>query len=145
MKKLVWRLVIPLTVISFTLFTKWWHTLPVDAPDTVFTGFPFPYVCNGWHTSMSLQVFVLEFISDLLIYFVFWFTIIFFVNRYIKPIKVPNILAIVLLSITLAIAGYSIWIASFKDNIFYTRRNFDMEIIKTGYKFIWQDQPGTEK
>lgn len=55
MKQLTLKLIIPLTVISFAIFTKWWYALPADAPDTMFHGFPFPFVCEGWHSSMTLQ------------------------------------------------------------------------------------------
>jgi hypothetical protein len=141
MKQLVWRLVIPLTVISFAIFTKWWYTLPVDAPDTVFYGFPFAYTCNGWHTSMSIQVFILEMVADLLIYFIAWFVLIFMINRYIKTITLPRIITGFLLFVTVIITAHYMKIAVSKDNIFYVRRNFEMEIIKTGYKFIWEAQP----
>ncbi|MEM6768710.1 MAG: hypothetical protein AAF655_27470, partial [Bacteroidota bacterium] len=60
MKQLIWRLVIPLTIISFFLVTKWWFVAVEDAPDSWMYGFPFPYLCEGWHTSLSLQVFLKE-------------------------------------------------------------------------------------
>ncbi|WP_234859378.1 hypothetical protein [Aquimarina aquimarini] len=47
MKKLIWKFILPITIISFTLFTKWWHVLVLDGPDEILTGFPFPYKCNG--------------------------------------------------------------------------------------------------
>ena len=141
MKKLAWKLIIPLTVISFFLFTKWWYTLPVDAPDTVFIGFPFPFVCNGWHTSMSLQVFIFELIVDLLIYFIFWFSLIFIFNLFVKKIYRNKLITGFLLSIAVVIVIFSTWIASSKDNIFYLKRDFKMEVMETGYKFIWQKQP----
>lgn len=141
MKKLVWKLIIPVTVISFFLFTKWWYALPVDAPDTIFLGFPFPYVCNGWHTSMSLQIFIFELIVDLLIYFIFWFSLIFIFNRFVKKIYVNKPITVFLLSITVLIMIYSTWITSSKDNIFYLKRAFKMEVMETGYKFIGQKQP----
>ncbi|WP_222931286.1 hypothetical protein, partial [Xanthovirga aplysinae] len=83
MKKLIWELVLSLTVISFSIFTKWWYVLPTDALDTVMSGFPLIWISEGWHTSMSLQIFVKELIINLLIYFVFWFTIVYTINRLI--------------------------------------------------------------
>ena len=64
-------LILPLSIISLTIFTKWWYILPVDAPDSMMYGFPIPYSCNGWHTSLSYQIFIFEFIVDLLIHFAF--------------------------------------------------------------------------
>ena len=77
MKQLTLKLIIPLSVISFATLTKWWYALPVDAPGTYLTGFPFPFVCNGWHTSMSLQIFAIEFFVDFLTYFLIWFLVFF--------------------------------------------------------------------
>jgi hypothetical protein len=80
-------MVLPLTVISFGTITKWWYALPVDAPDTMFTGFPFAYACPGWHTSMSLQIFVTEFIIDFLTYFLLWFVLIFCIDHFVTKVK----------------------------------------------------------
>jgi len=74
-KQLTWKLILPLTVISFATCNKWWYVFPVDAPDTMLTGFPFRYVGPDWHTSMSLQIFIMEFAIDILVYFTFWFMI----------------------------------------------------------------------
>ena len=139
MKRLTWKLIIPLTIISFSLFTKWWYTLPENAPDTIFIGFPLPFLCNGWHTSMSLQIFILELVVDLLTYFIFWFILIFLINEYLKQINVPNFLTVSFLSIAILISAYSIWAASFKENLFYYKREFNIEVMKTGYKFTWQN------
>ena len=92
MKQLTWRLILPLTIISFGVFTKWWYVLPVDAPDTMMAGFPLAFVCDGWHTSMSLQIFAFELMFDFLIYFSFWFLLIIFINRYLLRIKIDNML-----------------------------------------------------
>lgn len=138
MKQLTWKLILPLTIISFGTVTKWWYTLPIDAPDTLFSGFPFPFVGEGWSTSMSLQIFILEFIADFLVYFLFWFTLMYCINKYLTRIKTYKIIIISLWSISgLIILGAS-FIASFRGNNFYLKRSFDMEIMETGYKFYWQ-------
>lgn len=143
MKQLTWKLILPLTVISFGTITKWWYALPVDAPDTLYSGFPFPFVGDGWHTSMSLQIFVLELFADFLIYFLFWFTVIFCVNKFWTKIKTNKIVTIGLWTISgLIIIGASC-IASFPEHIFYIKRPYDMEIMETGFKFVWEhtDRP----
>ena len=140
MKQLSYKLVFPLTVISFFIFTKWWYTLPVDAPDTIFIGFPLPYLCDGWHTSLSLQVFLFEFFIDLLLYFLCWFVLVYLINRFLITIKIRRGLAIFLLSVSGLIIFFSIWVVSFEENLFYFKRGFTMEIMETGYKFIWQSQ-----
>lgn len=143
MKQLTWKLILPFTVISFGTITKWWYALPVDAPDTLYSGFPFPFVGDGWHTSMSLKIFVLELFADFLIYFLFWFTVIFCVNKFWTKIKTNKIVTIGLWTISgLIIIGAS-YIASFPEHIFYTKRPYDMEIMETGFKFVWEhtDRP----
>ena len=143
MKQLTWKLILPFTVISFGTITKWWYALPVDAPDTLYSGFPFPFVGDGWHTSMSLQIFVLELFADFLIYFLFWFTVIFCVNKFWTKIKTNKIVTIGLWTISgLIIIGASC-IACFPEHIFYIKRPYDMEIMETGFKFVWEhtDRP----
>jgi hypothetical protein len=138
MKQLTFKLILPLTVISLAIFTKWWYVLPVDAPDTMLSGFPFPFVGAGWHTSMSLQIFVTEFIADLLTYFLFWFIVVFSVNRFWKKIYMNKVVTIVLwVSAGIVISGAS-FIASNPDNLFYVKRPFDVEVMESGYKFMWQ-------
>jgi hypothetical protein len=125
-------------VISFAIFTKWWYTLPTDAPDTMFTGFPFPFVCHGWHTSMSLQIFIAEFVVDLLSYFLFWWVVVFCIYRFVVNIKLHKLVTIILWTLTGLVIGGSGLIASNKDNLFYLKRPFNIEVMTTGYQFIWQ-------
>jgi membrane-associated phospholipid phosphatase len=138
MKTLVFRIVFPLTIISFATLTKWWYTLPVDAPDTMFTGFPFPFACEGWHTSMSLQIFVIEFVADLLTYFLFWFIIIFCINRFVAKLKTHKAMTIVLWSLSGLIIAFATLLAANNDNIFYIKRPFKMDVMETGLQLGWQ-------
>jgi hypothetical protein len=126
-------------VISFTVFTKWWYVLPVDGPDTMMAGFPLPYVSDGWHTSLSLQIFVIELLVDLLCYFLFWFIVVFCVDRFAIKIKLHKVVAIFLLS-TAGLSIYSLFfVASISDNLVYLKRPFDAETLVTGYKFVWNE------
>ena len=127
----------PLTVISFTLFTKWWYVLPVDAPDTMMAGFPMPYVCDGWHTSLSLQIFVVELFVDLAAYFLLWFGLIYVINTFVIQIRLHFIVVITLLFVTGLFIVCLAFIASNRDNLFYLKRPFDIEVLETGYKYIW--------
>jgi len=139
MKNLTFKIIIPLTVISFAVFTKWWYALPVDAPDTMFRGFPLAYACDGWHTSLSLQIFVTEFIVDILIYFVFWFIFVFCIDRFLIKIKTHKWVTRGLWTISGLIIVWGIFLAiNFGNNVFYIKRPFKMQVGKTGYHFIWQ-------
>jgi hypothetical protein len=138
MKSLIFRIILPLTVISFATFTKWWYALPVDAPDTMFTGFPFPFVGNGWHTSLSMQIFVIEFLVDLFTYFLFWLTLIFCINRFVIKLTTFRIVTIGLWAFSGLIIAFVTFLAINKDNLFYIKRPFSMEVIETGFQFGWQ-------
>lgn len=138
MQQLCWKLVVPLTIISFTIFSKWWYVLPVDAPDTMMLGFPVPYVSDGWHTSMSLQIFIVELVIDLLFYFVFWFVLVNRVNRHFIKIVIHNSVTIALVSMATVCVVCLTFVASMPENIFYVKRHFDVEILETGYKFMWE-------
>jgi hypothetical protein len=147
MKKLIWKLVLPLTLTSFVVFRKWWYVFPVDAPDSMMAGFPLPYVCDGWFTSMSNQFFVMELIIDLLIYFLFWLLLIFCINHFFVKIRVSKFLNIFLMIISALILSGCVFIVSMQENIFKVKRNFDVEVKEIGYNFIWQntERPDVEK
>jgi hypothetical protein len=138
MKGLTLKLVLPITIISFALFTKWWYALPVDAPETMYTGFPLIYAGPGWHTSLSFQIFIAEFFVDFLVYFLCWFLLTYTINRFWFTIKMHRVasIALWLLSILLII-GWS-FIISIGDNIYYPKRPYNIKVMETGYKFFWQ-------
>lgn len=140
MKSLSWKLVLPLAVISFTIFTKWWFVLPVDAPDTMMWGFPLPCVSEGWHTSLSLQIFVMEFVIDFLVYFSFWFVLIYLCNRYWIRIKVHKLLTAVFIVLMGLIGVGSAWVATMPEHIYSMKRDFGFEELESGYEFIWTER-----
>src|SRR5688572_13924975 len=129
MKRLTLKIVIPLTIISFSTITKWWYALPIDAPDTMFTGFPLPFACEGWHASLSLQIFMAEFLIDLLTYFLFWFVLFFCIDRFAIKIKTHKIVATCLWVFAGLFAAFWILAASNKDNLFYAKRPFEMKVM----------------
>lgn len=138
MKSLLFKLILPLTVISFTCITKWWHTLPIDGPDTLLYGFPLPFVGEGWHTSMSLQIFVAELLIDFLTYFSFWLLLIVCIDRFLIKIHTHKIVTILLWLISGLIISGATLIASDSNNLFYVKRPFGFEIMETRYKLFWQ-------
>ena len=60
MKRLILRLILPLTLILFAIITKWSYGVIVDGTDEFFYGFPLIYKCDGFHTSLSTQYFLIE-------------------------------------------------------------------------------------
>lgn len=139
MKQLTGKLILPLAIISFGTITKWWYALPVDAPDTLYHGFPFPFVGEGWRTSMSLQIFILELFLDFFIYFLFWFLVIFCISKYLINIKTFKTLTIGLWTISVIVILGASKIVGISENDFYFKRPYDIKTMETGYKFIWQE------
>ena len=145
MKQLTGKLVLPLTLISFVCITKWWY-VKVDAPDTVLYGFPLPYRCAGWHTSMSTQFFMAEMVFDLLVYFLFWFVLVYAIHRFLFRLMLPKIVVTALWLIT----GFTLFIlvlmaVFMPDDLYYTTRHFDYELVDTGVHFIWDNHHPEER
>ena len=143
LKQLTWRLIFPLTIVLFGTVTKWWYVLPVDAPDTMMIGFPLAFISDGWHTSMSLQIFIVELLVDFLVYFSICFLLVFLVDNYFIKIRVPKLVTGLLWTFSTLIIVISIWIASFPEQIIQTRRDWEMKVMVTGFKLTWthQDRP----
>tara|TARA_R110002073_G_scaffold313380_2_gene485283 strand:+ start:50592 stop:51005 length:414 start_codon:yes stop_codon:yes gene_type:complete len=130
MKKLIWKLVIPLTVISFgLLFTKSWYVFVVDGPNVYMNGFPLIWESPGFHTSMSSQIFVVELLFDFLIYFLFWYTMVFLFNRFLFKIKIHTIVhALLILATLFTLVLY----AAIPGEVeFKLSRDFDIEVKST--------------
>ncbi len=136
-------ILIPVTIISFSVFTKWWFTVPVDAPDTMYWGFPFAFVGEGWHTSMSIQFFVMELIADLIFYFLFWYVCFRLLRK-----KLYNLGNKILQSITWTLAAIitivAILIVIISNPVIHVKRTYEWQLISSGYQFIWQAKPRPE-
>jgi hypothetical protein len=146
-RQLIWRFILPLTIVSFGTITKWWYVLPADAPDTMMVGFPLAFAGDGWFTSMSLQIFVLELVFDFFTYFLFWFLLIVFINGWMVKIKNAKILTGILWILSTIIFVIVIWISSVQEQVFKMKRDWDMRIMVTGYKLTWtiRDRPDFAK
>jgi hypothetical protein len=139
MKPLILKLIIPLTILSFTTITKWWYVDIADAADDILIGFPLVYTCPCWHTSLCSQIFVMEFFIDILCYFLVWFAIVFCINRYLTKIKLFKSITITLYSLTLLITIASTLLVFNTDYVFQVKRDFNMKVLETGYQFTWQN------
>lgn len=139
MKQLIWKLVLPLTVISFTIFTKWWYVKGDDFTE-ILRGFPLPFVCPGWHTSLSIQIFVLELIVDIVVYFSFWFSVTFIAAKTAKSFRMHKGVTVTLLT-TAGLCTITLVLQAINpDNIYTVTRPFSIEVKETGYRFMWQDE-----
>ena len=137
-RKIILTLVLPLTIILFGTITKWRYGYVEDGPDDFLYGFPLTFICSGWHTSMSLQIFIVELIFDFFVYFAFCLAIVKLVDTLIKPININRYFRFGLYglaTLTLIIYGFQF---SNPDNIFEMKRDFKYKEIRHGYKFVWQ-------
>lgn len=134
-----WRFSFPLSVISFGIISKWWYVIPTDGPDSVMNGFPLIYVSEGWHTSMSLQFFIIEFIIDFLCYILFWMTIVFSIQQLIQSSRKMKGVTIGLWTAAALTLAASAFILCRSENIFQIKKDFDVEVLETGFQFIWED------
>jgi hypothetical protein len=131
MKKLIFRLTLPLTLISFEIITKWSYGIAVDAKDVFFYGFPMIHKCEGFHTSMSTQYFLTEMGINLLTYFVFCLIITLVLNQ-IWKINIPKrISKIFWIGFGILFLGFT-YMSNDLDDRYLIKRDFDVKIFDSG-------------
>lgn len=135
MRQITIKLVLPLAIIAFALVTKWWYVLPDDAPDSMLMGFPLAFVGDGWFTSMSLQIFVVEFFIDYLCYFLFCFLLVFLVNRYIIKINLTKTLVRLIWSLAILLLCFWVLIFYVSEKHIEITRDWKMQVLDGGFKF----------
>ncbi len=131
MKKLIWKLVLPLTVLSFLFVTKSWLAHVIDGADKYMRGFPLICESQGFHTSMSIQIFVVEFLFNLFIYFLLWYLIVFLFNRFILKIKIRKVIYRLLIFLSVFSIALYISILATSDVELKLTRDFDVEVKST--------------
>jgi hypothetical protein len=145
MKQVTLKLAVAFSIISMFLLTKWWFALPIDSPDKLYWGFPFAFMGEGFHTSMSYQFFLLEFFANLAVYFSFWLVLILYVNKWVPNFKLPNLVSKIIWPLALILCTGFIILISISNPIFHFNRPYDWEILQTGKVFIWENTPRPER
>lgn len=140
MKPRVWKLAVPATIISFATVTKWWYVAVVDAPDTCMAGFPLVWMADAWHTSMAYQVFVVELIANLLIYFLFWFSLFHAVYRFVGTLALHKVLLAASWTLAFLVVVVGIWIGTMPEHTYKSHRDYEIKVMSSGYSFIWEDR-----
>lgn len=144
MKKLIFRLTLPLTLITFGIITKWSYGIVVDGTDEFFYGFPLIYKCDGFHTSLSTQYFLTEMIINLLTYFSFWLLIIWTINRFWK-INIPKLISkIFWLGFGILFLGF-IYLSNEFDDRYLMKRNFEVITVDSGFTIFENHSRDREK
>lgn len=139
MRKLFISAVLPLTVLLFFVWTKWWYVLPEDGPDKLFWGFPFAFMGEGFHTSMSFQFFVLPFVADFMIYLSVTWLLLFILKKLRPSFVMPGYItkACWTLSVIMTL-GMSVWLYV-SDTVFHINRPYRWQVMTSGAVFIWQN------
>ena len=141
MKKLILKTSLPLAIIAFAVFTKWWHVLPFDARQTFYWGFPFAYVGEGWQTSGALQFFILEALVDFMLYFLVCYGLLWILFSLLKLKTISKLIGKTLWSLAFLITIAWAFIISFSHPTFYLTRNYDWKVLSEGYLFMGQKTP----
>ena len=141
MKQGTIKLTLPLTIISMFLITKWWFALPIDGPDKLYWGFPLAFMGEGFHTSMSLQFFVLEFLADFMVYYTVVLLLVLAFTKLYPTFQPPKIFTTTVWVLTfILLIGFS-FIVTTSNPIFKIKRNYDWRVMATGHVFIFQATP----
>ena len=123
------------------IFTKWWYVLPVDGPDVLFWGFPFAFIGEGFHTSMSFQLFLVDLFIDILCYTIFWLIVFLIIKKKWPTFTISKWMYRIVWALAIVLVLSSCFIVSISNPIFKSKRNYDWQIMTSGYKFIWQSTP----
>ena len=143
-RKLILNLVFPITIIIFTLFSKWWIADVIDGTDGIMYGFPFIYKSPALYTSMAKEYFITELIADFLIYFGVIVGIIYLINKHLFKIKIRKIITVFLFTIAFILLSLEILLASMPENKFSIKRDFDIVIKQTGFEFPFNQNDSKE-
>ena len=127
------------------LVTKWWFALPIDGPDKLYWGFPFPFLGQGFRTSMSFQFFLFEFIANIIVYFLVWIGLLYLISKKYAIAKASKFLlkTVWIMALVLTL-GFSILVST-SNPVFLLKRDYNWKILQTGYVFIWQDTPWPDR
>jgi hypothetical protein len=132
------NLALPLAVILFGTITKWRYVYVEDGPDDFLYGFPLSFICSGWHTSLSLQIFISELLIDFLVYLIICLAVLLAIDKFLLTIKIGKKIKFLVYGFaTVVLILYGIVFAN-PDNIFAFKRDFKYQEIRDGYKFVWQ-------
>lgn len=145
MKQLIIKLAAALSLISMFLLTKWWYAVPVDGPDKLYWGFPFAFMGEGFHTSMSYQLFLIEFIANFAVYFTFWIILYLSVNKWLPNIKLHSLIFKIIWSLALLLCIGFGGLISISNPVFHSKRPYNWKVIETGAVFIWQNTPRPDR
>ena len=129
MKKAFFKTSLPLTIIFFFLFSKIWLVSIDDIGCLYLYGFPFIQSSKGFHTSMSTQFFILEFLANFLCYLIIITVGVYYLKK-VFPLRKSKILSIAINFSALFILGLFIYFLTLPDNRVVFKRDFKINTVK---------------
>lgn len=144
MKELIFRLTLPLTLVSFGIITTWSYGKVIDGTGEFLYGFPMIYKCRGFHSSLSTQFFLTEMIINFLTYFVFWLIITLALQR-IWIINIPKLISkIFWIGFGVLFLGF-VYLSNDLDDRYKIKRDFDVKFLESGITFFGIHSTDREK
>lgn len=144
MRKKIFRLTLPLTLISFGVITEWSYGNIVDGTDEFFYGFPLIYKCDGFHTSLSTQFFLTEMVINLLTYFASWLIVTLIINRFWN-IDIPKLVSKMFwIGFGVLFLGF-LYLSNDLDDRYKIKRDFDVKIFDSGISIFGIHSTDKEK
>lgn len=137
MNNFIKSLVLGFTLLNFC--TLAWYTHPLDAKDTMMFGFPFPYLVEGWHTSMSYQYFLVEFLVDLIFYSILSFIILKILKRIEFKKSITSAIGYLCTTAFLIVFGLELFIAIQVEHVYCLKKEFNYEVIDKKVHFYWEN------
>ncbi|PXY41043.1 hypothetical protein DMB65_08775 [Flavobacterium cheongpyeongense] len=133
-------LALSLTIIIFILFTKWWIADVVDGTDGIMYGFPLIYKSPAFYTSMANQYFLMALVIDFFVYFMAVFAFLFLINKFFFEIRLNKKQLLTIYAIATVLFGIEILFATVFESRFLIKRDFDIEVKQTGFKFYLSEE-----
>ena len=139
-KKPFLKITFPITLIIFSLFTKWWYVHVEDGTDGIMYGFPFIYQAPAFYTSVAQEYFLLELFLDIFFYWCMITILLLSINKFLYCIKTNKITTYFLYMSTFILVCMHLLLASSPENKFSLYREDNIIIKKTGFKYFFSNK-----
>lgn len=128
--------IIPLTILSVFLISKYWYVQVIDWTDEFMVGFPLIFTCRGFHTSLSSQFFIFEFIVDFIVYYFLIFFIAYLTKRYLVNFSISKFFYRIYWSLFMITCCLFFAISYISTDFYQLKRDFEVEEIDRGFSLL---------
>ena len=141
MKSLFIKIVLPLAILSNLLVTKWRFGIVLDGTDEFLYGFPFISRCRGFATSLSTQYFIMELLLNFTMKLLFWGILAILFKMQLLSLKIHKWVVGTFYAVFAICAIFFGVVSNRLDDYYLIKRPFEVEVLDTGYIFLWQSPP----